>query len=71
MRFDCYMSKGCASEAGLRKNLSAALANENVIAEVNFYRIDDAEAGNLGLRGSPSILLDGQDIQPAGVIGFS
>jgi hypothetical protein len=65
------MSKGCASEADLRKNLSAALAMENVIAEVNFYRIDDFEASNLGLRGSPSILVDGQDIQPAGVIGFS
>jgi len=65
------MSKGCASEADLRKNLSAALAMENVIAEVNFYGIDDVEASNLELRGSPSILVDGQDIQPAGVIGFS
>ncbi len=71
MRFDCYMSKGCASEADLRKNLSEALSVEGILAEVNFYRIDDAEASNLGLKGSPSILLDGQDIQPADTTGFS
>ena len=71
MIFDCYMSKGCVSEADLRKNLSEALRLEGIQADLNFYRIDDTEAANLGLRGSPSILLDGQDIQPAEVAGFS
>jgi hypothetical protein len=38
---------------------------------VNFYRITDDEADIKGLKGSPSVLIDGVDIQPADIIGFS
>jgi hypothetical protein len=65
------MSLGCGAEEGLKANISQALDLEGVSAEVRFNRISDKEAATLGLRGSPSVLIDGKDIQPADVIGFS
>jgi len=54
MKFDCYLSLGCASETTLRENLNRALELEDVKAQVNFRRITDIEAAELGLKGSPS-----------------
>jgi len=71
MRIDGYVSLGCASEAALRENIGKALELEAVEADVNFHRIDDAEAERLGLRGSPSVLIDGKDILPGEIPGFS
>jgi acylphosphatase len=39
-------------------------------AEVLFLRITDEEAARLGLRGSPSVLIDGVDIAPVEMEGF-
>ena len=71
MRIDCYVSLTCGAEEGLRVNISQALEMEGLQAEVYFYRINDMQAATLGLRGSPSVLIDGKDIQPADVAGFS
>jgi hypothetical protein len=71
MRIDCYMSFSCSSEEELRDNISKALTLERKKAKVNFYRITDDEADIKGLKGSPSVLIDGVDIQPADIIGFS
>ena len=71
MKFDCYLSITCGAEEGLKKNISEALALENIKAEVNFYRITDTEADDLGLKGSPSVLINGEDIQPSDLSGFS
>jgi hypothetical protein len=71
MKIDCYVSLACGSEDALRKNISEALALEGAKAEVKFHRITDMEAEALGLKGSPSVLIDGDDIEPAGVEGFS
>ena len=71
MKIDCYFSEGCASEAALRENLSRALRLEEVKADVSFRRITDSEAADLGLKGSPSVLINGKDIQPVNVHGFS
>lgn len=71
MRIDCYMSLRCGSEDALRNNIDKALKLEGIDAEVSFYRITDEEAKNLGLRGSPSILINGKDIQPVDITGFS
>jgi hypothetical protein len=65
------MSFGCSSEEELRDNISKALTLERMKAKVNFYRITDDEADIKGLKGSPSVLIDGVDIQPADIIGFS
>ena len=71
MKIDCYLSKGCASENALRENLNRALELEAVEAQVNFRRITDAEAADLGLKGSPSVLVNGEDVQPMDLQGFS
>jgi hypothetical protein len=71
MKIECYFSIGCASEEILRKNLPEALAAEGVEAKVSYHRIDDEEAERLGLRGSPTILIDGVDPYPSEISGFS
>lgn len=71
MKIDCYMSLRCGSEDSLRKNISKALELEGISAKVNFYRITEDEAKKLGLKGSPSVLIDGRDIQPVDIEGFS
>ncbi len=65
------MSMTCGSEEALRENIQKAIEAEALDAEVNFYRITEDEAKGLGLRGSPSVLINGKDIQPAPVTGFS
>jgi len=65
------LSSGCGSEEALRENITRALAMEKVRAEVNYHRIDDEKALALGLSGSPSVFVDGREIQPQGKVGFS
>ena len=71
MKIDCYMSHGCGSEEALRKNITQALVIEKVKAEVNFNIIDDEKAVALGLSGSPSVFVDGKELQPQRSVGFS
>ena len=71
MKIDCYLSPECASEEALRENISRALAAEKVRADVNFHRIDDDKAVALGLSGSPSVFINGLELQPQGTLGFS
>jgi hypothetical protein len=71
MNIDCYLSHGCGSEEALRENITEALNIEEVKAEVNYHKIDDEKAIALGLSGSPSIFVDGREIQPQGTVGFS
>lgn len=70
VKVECYISMGCVSEPELKKNLSDALREMAPDAEVVFLRVSAEEAEKLGLRGSPSVLIDGRDIQPAGMEGF-
>lgn len=71
MKLDCYMSLNCGSEDSLRENILEALSIENVRADVNFYRISSEQATAMGLKGSPSVLVSGEDIQPVDLTGFS
>ena len=71
MRIVCYLSPGCASEEALRENIERALAMEKLEADLSIHRIDDKQAAALGLSGSPSVLIDGKELQPQGVVGFS
>lgn len=71
IRIDCYLSLTCGSEDALRDNITQALLSEHVRAEVNFHRLHESEAASLGLQGSPSVLLNGKDIQPVDIKGFS
>ena len=71
MKIQCYISLGCGSEQPLRENMKKALAMEGLDSEVAFQRIRDEEAHALGLRGSPCVLINGQDIEPTEIAGFS
>jgi hypothetical protein len=71
MKIDCYISLSCPSKEPLRKNIDEALDLEAVDAEVVFSMVNESEASSLGLRGSPSILINGDDIQPVETPGFS
>ena len=71
MKISCYLSKDCRSEGDLKSNVAAALEKEGVEAEVDFYRIDDAKALSLGVSGSPSVFINGKELQPLGAEGFS
>jgi hypothetical protein len=70
-RIDCYLARDCESEQALRDNISAALRLETVKAEVSLTRVTESEAEELGLRGSPSVLVEGEDILPSSLSGFS
>ncbi len=71
MKIECYLSPRCSSEEDLRKNITFALLSEKVQAEVNFHRINDDNAMSLGLKGSPSVFIDGMELQPLRTTGFS
>lgn len=73
MRIDCYLSPECPTEEALRENITRALAIEKVAAELNLHRIDDNKAMALGMTGSPSVFINGNELQPQpqGLVGFS
>ena len=71
MKIDCYLSQGCQSEEALNTNIAAAIEREGIKAEVNVYRINDDEASSRGLSGSPSLFINGTELQPLGTAGFS
>jgi hypothetical protein len=71
MKIDCYISQGCGSEVSLKENIDRALEAEKIQAEVGIHRISDTKAAELRLSGSPSVFIDGRELQPSGTIGFS
>ena len=71
LTIDCYLSQGCQSEDALKENIAIALEKEGLQAEVNFFRINDAEALSRGLSGSPSVFINEKELQPSGTVGFS
>ena len=73
MRIDCYLSPECPTEETLRENITRALAIEKVAAELSLHRVDDNKATALGVTGSPSVFINGKELQPQpqGLVGFS
>lgn len=71
MKIDCYISKGCGSEEALKENIARALETEKIHAEVGIHRLSDEKATELKLSGSPSVFIDGRELQPQGISGFS
>ena len=52
-------------------NIRAALKLESSDAVVKIHRLSNSEAKRLGLMSSPSVFVDGIDILPADLSGFS
>jgi hypothetical protein len=71
MKIDCYISQGCGSEEELKENIERALEAEKMQAEVGIHRISDEQAVGMKLSGSPSVFINGRELQPSGSIGFS
>jgi hypothetical protein len=71
VKIDCYISQGCGSEKALKENITRALEAEKIHAEVGIHRINDEKAAELKLSGSPSVFIDGKELQPQGIVGFS
>ena len=71
LTIDCYLSQGCQSEEALKMSIATALERDGIKADVNFHRLNDDEASSLGLSGSPSVFINGKELQPSGTVGFS
>lgn len=71
MKVDCYISQGCGSEEALKENIARALEADHIHAEVGIHRISNEKAAELKLSGSPSVFIDGKELQPQGIAGFS
>ncbi|MEJ2696378.1 MAG: hypothetical protein P8013_06990 [Candidatus Sulfobium sp.] len=71
MKIDCYLSQKCGAEAALRENIRKALTREDMEAEVSFHRLSDVEASLKGLKGSPAIFVNGREVQPRELTGFT
>jgi hypothetical protein len=64
MKVECFFSPGCASKEKLQENIQQALREEGVDAEVSLREITQAEAERLRVGGSPTVWVDGQDLEP-------
>jgi len=71
VKIDFYISRGCGSEGALKENVYRALEAEGIQAEVGVHRISDEKAAELKLSGSPSVFINGKELQPSGTTGFS
>ncbi|MGC8966272.1 MAG: thioredoxin family protein [Caldimicrobium sp.] len=71
IKIEVFMSLTCSSEPQLRENIEKALSLEGVSAEVVFQRLTPEEAERLGLKGSPTVRINGEEIQPLPQGGFT
>jgi hypothetical protein len=61
LKIDVYMSEICGSYHQLRENLDRALVELNVKADVKYHTVYYDEAVILGIKGSPSLWINGKD----------
>jgi predicted thioredoxin/glutaredoxin len=61
LRIDIYMSEICGSYYQLRENIERALAELHIRAEIAYHTVYYDEAVNRGIKGSPSIWINGSD----------
>ena len=65
MKIDCYLSEHCGSYHQLRENIDRALAESRLHAEVEYHTLQYDDAVTRGVKGSPSIWVNGRDLFPA------
>ncbi len=71
LKIDCYFSSNCPTEEALKTNIILAIEKENKQADLKFHRITQEEAISLKVSGSPSIFINGKELQPLGNAGFN
>jgi hypothetical protein len=65
MVVDFLYWEACPSHDQAYERLTAALAEEGVLAEIKRVQVStDQQAAELGFLGSPTIRIDGRDLQP-------
>ncbi len=64
MKIECFFSEGCGSKEKLKTNIEKALIEEGLKAEINFRTVSQEEAERLGIGGSPTVWINGQDLEP-------
>lgn len=71
VKIEVYMNMSCTSEPKLRENIAKAFELEGVEAEVIYKRLSAEEAEKLGFKGSPTILINGEELQPLPMGNFT
>jgi len=61
MKIDIYMAEICGSYHQLRENLDHAIAELNAPVDVVYHTVYYDEAVSKGIKGSPSIWMNGKD----------
>jgi hypothetical protein len=61
MKIDIYMAEICGSYHQLRENIDRAVAELKAPTEVVYHTVDYDEAVSKGIKGSPSIWMNGKD----------
>ncbi len=61
MKIDIYTAETCGSFYALRENLERALADEGVQAVVEYHTFYYDDAVARGIKGSPSLWINGKD----------
>jgi len=64
MKIECFFSEGCSSKEILKENIHKALLAEGKDAEVSYQVISQEKAEQLGIGGSPTVWINGQDLEP-------
>ncbi len=64
MKIECFFAEGCGSKDQLKENIGKALFEEGRAAEISFRVLSQEEAEQLGIGGSPTVWINGQDIEP-------
>ena len=64
MKIELYYFDGCPTYKTAYKNLREVLSEKGIDSEIKSIRVDSSEAAEkLNFQGSPSIRIDGQDIE--------
>ena len=71
MNIDVYTAKVCSYLPELQENVRAAIAEAGAQAEAEYHAIDFDEARKLGIRGGPTIWINGKDAFEQKALGFA
>ncbi len=61
MKIDIYMAEMCGSYHQLRENLERAITDLNAPTEIVYHTVYYDEAISKGIKGSPSVWMNGKD----------
>ncbi len=71
IRIECYIAEGCSSIEALERNIQTALKELSIDADISFRTVSEDEAKRLGLKGSPTVWINGKDIVEGGTPGIA